>query len=372
MMAGRAGVRRSSGAPLASFFAAWLADDDASHWRAFAQRVPWASYQQDPAWAPIEECGERPGVRKVFHFWSERAGEICLTALGVRRRLPLTARAFWEFNKGPTFVDVEVLDAWLAWLVGTLRRDAARIRIEPAMPLATGGDDVETLLERHGFVRRRSDGTWSTVMVDLRGDEEQLLASLSAQTRRKVKKSRLLGIAVRAEDSPSGWRVLSGLERELSRRAAVSPVDVVTLSCISRQWLKGGTGGTLLVAYRGEEPLAAGLVIAYRDTAYLPLIACSPSVRDLPLSHLLVWEALEWARHHGRTVFDLEGYSQMARPGDVLWGVNQFKRGFAQGRQPTKAVAIHELVFSPALVTAAGAVRSLQAKRRVVARGGGE
>jgi hypothetical protein len=147
----------SSGEPLRSFFAAWLSDDEVVRWRAFAERVPWATYEQDPAWARIAEGGGQSRLRRASFFWSERGGEICLTALGVRRRLPLTKRAFWEFEKGPVFLDAAVLDEWLTWLTGTLRRDVARLRIEPGMPLAAGGDDVETLLEWHGFVRRRSE-----------------------------------------------------------------------------------------------------------------------------------------------------------------------------------------------------------------------
>ena len=94
------------------------------------------------------------------------------------------------------------------------------------------------------------------------------------------------------------------------------------------------------------------------------MIPSSRRNRRLPAGHLLVWEAMRWAKQHGCTCFDVDGYSMMARPGDALWGVNEFKRGFAPREQPSKCVAIHEKVFSPAIVAAATTVRRMQAWRR--------
>lgn len=359
----QAGSARS---PLQFCFAAWLDSDQVLRWRKFASLIPWADYQQDPMWAEVEECGCPSGERRTFFFWAERNGELCLTALGVRRRLPVPGRVFWEFRRGPLFVDPEVLDEWLTWLDRTIGRETARLRVEPSLPLDAGGDDVESMLEGHGFVRRRAIGTWSTLIFGIEKKEDQLLASLSSQTRRRIRKSISVGIDVRLEDDVDGWTMLSELQTLLSRRAPVSPIDVPTLACISRRYLAGGAGGTVIVARRECVPLAASLILVYHDVAYLHMLASSPAERNLPLSHLLVWRAILWAREQGCTSFDLEGFSQLARPGDSLWGVNQFKRGFARGAPPTKAVAVHEKVYSPFIVMAASTLRSWQARGREV------
>jgi lipid II:glycine glycyltransferase (peptidoglycan interpeptide bridge formation enzyme) len=118
------------------------------------------------------------------------------------------------------------------------------------------------------------------------------------------------------------------------------------------------------VARHEGEPVAAALIIAYRGTAHLSMIPSSRRHPKLPASHLLVWEAMRWAKAQGCTTFDVDGYSMMARPGDNLWGVNEFKRGFAPREQVSKCVAIHERVFSPAIVASAAALRRLQSRRR--------
>ena len=331
----------------------------AQAWRSFAERVPWAHYRQDPAWAEVE-CGAGGDSRAPVFFWAERGDEIRLTALGIRRRLPVPGRVFWEFDKGPTFLDAADLDEWLTWLRGRLGREAARLRLAPPMPLEQGGDDVETALERLGLERRRVLGGWATLLVDMSPDETALIKSFRSATQRSIRKSVRLGIEVGVEDEPRGWSVLVDLENELAQTTQVSAVDRERMSRISRCWLRGGMGGTVLVARHDGEPLAAALVIRDRRTAFLPMIPSSRRHRELPASHLLVWEAMRWARAQGCATFDMAGYSLVARPGESLWGINQFKRGFSKLDGLSKCVAIHEKVSSPLVVASAQAIRDAQ------------
>lgn len=354
----------SRDAALRYFHAARLSDAQRDRWREFADRVPWAHYLQDPAWAEVERSGSGAGSRQPFFFWAEDDGEICLTAIGVRRRLPIPGRTFWEFKKGPTILDGAVLDGWLAWLADDLGHEVARLHVEPAVPLDDGGDDVETALERCGFVRRRALGTWATLLIDIDRDEDQIFSTFRPQSRARIRKSGALGLEVGAEDTPEGWSVLSGLDAEMAQRAEVRPISPDTVARVSRHWLANASGGTILVARHDSDPVAAALIITHRETAHLSMIPSSRRHRKLPASHLLVWEAMRWAKAHGCTAFDVDGYSLMARPGDALWGVNEFKRGFAPREQPIKCVAIHERVLSPAIIASAGAMRRLQAWRR--------
>ena len=335
-----------------------------SRWREFAEGVPWGHYRQDPTWAEIERGDQEAATHEPYFFWAERDGSLRLTAVGYRRRLPVPGRSFWEFPKGPTFRDAEALDEWLPRLLARLGREAARLRLAPPVPLLDGGDDVETALERHGLVRRRSLGGWATLVTDISGDEDDVLRSFRSATQRAIKKSLRLGIDVNEEDAPSGWDVLAGLETELARWTPVGPARPADIERTSRLWLKDGAGGTVLVARHQGEPLAAALVVTHRGTAHLPMIPSSRRHRELPATHLLVWEAMRWARSHGCSALDFSGYSLVAQPGDPLWGINQFKRGFAGLDQLRKSVATHELVRSPLVVASARAIRDAQARWR--------
>ena len=221
-------------------------------WRTFAQGVPWAHYRQDPAWAEIAHGGE--GATQPHFFWAERDGALRLTAVGWRRRLPVPGRSFWEFDMGPTFRDLDALDEWLPSLLARLGREAARLRMAPPVPLLDGGDDIETALERHGLVRRRTLGGWATLVTDISRDEDEILRAFRSATQRSIRKSQRLGIEVNVEDSPAGWAALSALQTELARR---TPVDRLTRRRRAHQrlWLRQGSGGAVLVARYRESRL---------------------------------------------------------------------------------------------------------------------
>ncbi len=337
--------------------ATYLDERQQADWRAFAARLPWSHYQQDPGWAAIESRDRGMHARRPLYFWASRGSEIKLTALGVRRQLPIPGRVFLEFNRGPLCGDADVLDNWLGWLSVWGGRSAARIRVQPALPLHQGGDDIETVLERQHFARRRILGVWTTLTVDLDRPEEEILADFRPETRRALRKSVRLGLQVSDEDAPEGWAALASLQSDLAGRQPVERVDRDDLARISQAWLAGGRGGTVLVVRLNGEPLAAGLVIVYRRTAYLPLVPSSTRHREVPSSHLLVWEAMRWAKSHSCGTFDFVGYSMTARPGEALWGINQFKRGFASLDHLSKSVAVHERVCDPFVVGVAAAAR---------------
>jgi hypothetical protein len=354
------------GTGLKFFCAAHLDSGQAARWRELASRVPWAAYQQDPTWAEVE-CPP-DGRRRALFFWMERDDALVLTALGVRRPLPVPRRVFWEFTSGPTFLDVDALDQWLPRLEQGLGREAARIHMAPPVPLQAGGDDVETVFESHGFVRRRLLGGWATMVVDLSLPEDVLLRSFRSATQRSIRKSTRLGIVVVQQDTQAGWDALSALEAELAARTGLRVVRPDELERISRLWLRKGEHGTVLLAALGDEPLAAALIITHQGTAHIPLIPTSRRNREVPASHLLVWEAMKWAKTHGCTRFDFSGYSLVARPGDTLWGINQFKRGFGGADAIQRSVAIHELQGSPLVSASAQAIRRAQAAWRLRTR----
>ncbi len=345
----------SQGEALTFFCAPKLDEDQVARWHEFADRVPWAHYSQDPVWAETERDRGGMASGEPWFFWAEAQGTICLTAVGIRRRLPIPRGIFWKFDKGPTFLDAAVVDEWVSWLLPRIGRGAARVRMAPATPLDSGGDDVETILERQGLIRRRAQGGWATLLIDISGEEDEIFAGFRPATQRSIKKSLRLGIEIQPADEPEGWAAIAALQAELALPGTVSSIDEARIGRVSRDWFRGGSGGTVLVARHQGEAVAAALIVTYRGTAYLPVIPSSRRHRDLPAAHLLVWEAIRWAKQHGYTALDFEGYSLVARPGEPLWGINQFKRGFSSLDGVKKSVAVHEIVFSPTAVALAGA-----------------
>lgn len=350
-----------------SFCAPRLNDHQLERWRTFIRQCPSARYTQDPLWGEVERRGTGLHSRRPHFFWCEQDGRICLTAIGVRRRLPIPGRVFWEFENGPNVLEPTVLDAWLGWLLSSMGRETARLIVQPAMLLDEIGDQMETVLDARGFARRRTFGVWSSLVVDLDRTDDQMLGSFHRKTRRTIRQAENLGVVVAAEDSPEGWSALAALDAEMAARAPVRPIDPGFVKAISRHWFAGGARGTVLVARHQGQPLAAQLLVTYGSTSTGRVMPSSRRHTNVPTSHLLLWEAMRWAKARGCTEYDTGGYSFSARPGEPLWGVNTFKRGFAPKQKPLKFVAVHERVFSPLIVSSAITLRRFQTWSRLTA-----
>jgi len=341
-----------------------LCADQAKRWEEFVAASPSRHYKQAPRWAEVERRDDRFEVRRPLYFWCESDGELVLTGLAVRRRLPGTRYSFYEFNRGPVFRDQEILNDWLEWALPTLRRDAVRLRLAPQWLLAEGGDDVETVLERHGFRRRRMMGMWSTLLVDISANEDAVLHGFRRQARQNIAKCQKAGLTVLAEVDDAGCETLSGMHADMALRVGVRPLPVSAIERVSRCWANDGADGTVLIARENDRPVSGALVISYAGTAYLQTMASATDHGGLPTSHLLVWEVIRWAKAHRCDVMDFCGYSLVAQPGESLAGVNQFKRGFAPGTEPTRLVAPHEILLRPVLHEVYAAARRAETKYR--------
>ena len=272
-----------------SFCAPRLSEDQRERWREFIGQCPCARYTQDPAWAEVEHSSAGPRGRSPYFFWCERDGRICLTAVGVRRRLPIPGRVYWEFENGPNVLEPAVLDEWLGWLPSALGRGAARVLLQPAALLDETGDQMETILDARGFVRRRTFGIWSTLIIDLDRPEEEILGSFRPKTRRTIRRAADEGVVVATEDTPEGWAALVALGAEVAARAPVQPIDPRFVKAISERWLAGGSRGTVLVVRHQGEPIAAKLVVTYRldgDRALDAFVETSREDPDEPYPHL--------------------------------------------------------------------------------------
>ena len=331
---------------LRSFASDRLSKDMAEAWQVFRESLPDVNYRQDPRWAEVSSTEERWLKRRPTYSWSED-GALVLTAVILKRTLPVPGRYYYDVPRGPVFASPEVFERWLSWALSRMEHDAVRITMAPQWELRNGGDEIETILERAGFVRRRTLGDWATLIIDISEPEDAVLQSFRRQARQAIRKCQEAGMEVVLGDTPSGRASCAALIREMSEHTPLGIYSEAALERASSGWFAGGEGGTILLARTGEQVMAGALVLRQGTRAHLVSLPSGRGSSKLPTSHLVVWEAVRWAKSRGCTTFDLEGYSLVARQGEALWGVNQFKRGFAPGVAPTTYVAVHEKIVRP-------------------------
>jgi lipid II:glycine glycyltransferase (peptidoglycan interpeptide bridge formation enzyme) len=191
-----------------------------------------------------------------------------------------------------------------------------------------------------------------TIIVDLHGTEDDILACMKQKTRYNIRLAQKKGVTVRP------WDDLPAFHRMILITGGRDGFGVHNLDYYQRAYeLFHPTGmAELLVAEYEGKPLAALMVFTRGRRAWYMYGASSDEERNRMPTYLLQWEAMRWARSKGVEAYDLWGVpdvdeetleAQFVKRSDGLWGVYRFKRGF--GGELKRAVQAMDRVYNPFL-----------------------
>ncbi len=202
------------------------------------------------------------------------------------------------------------------------------------------------ILSRHNIQPPR------TLIVDLRGTEDEILARMKQKTRYNIRLAGKKGVAVRA------WDDIPAFHKMLLVTGGRDKFGVHSLEYYRRAYELFHSAGMceLLVAEYEGRPLAALMVFARGRRAWYVYGASNDEERNRMPTYLLQWEAMRWARSKGAEEYDLWGVpdeeeetleANFESRRDGLWGVYRFKRGFGGGLK--RAVQARDRVYMPRL-----------------------
>jgi len=191
-----------------------------------------------------------------------------------------------------------------------------------------------------------------TIIVDLRGTEDDILARMKQKTRYNIRLSTKKGVTARP------WDDLSAFHQMMLVTGGRDDFGVHSLEYYQRAYelFHPIDMAELLVAEFEGKPLAALMVFARGKRAWYIYGASNDEERNRMPTYLLQWEAMRWARSKGAKEYDLWGVpdedeetleAQFAERNDGLWGVYRFKRGF--GGELKRAVQAMDRVYNPLL-----------------------
>jgi lipid II:glycine glycyltransferase (peptidoglycan interpeptide bridge formation enzyme) len=191
-----------------------------------------------------------------------------------------------------------------------------------------------------------------TIIVDLRGSEEDVLARMKQKCRYNVRLAVKKGVTIRT------WDDLEGFHRMMAATGGRDGFGVHSLEYYRRAYDLFHPEGMaeLLVAEFEGRPLAALMVFARGKRAWYLFGASTDEERNRMPAYLLQWEAMRWARAQGCEEYDLWGVPDedeadleagFENRSDGLWGVYRFKRGF--GGQVRRARQAVDRAYNPLL-----------------------
>ncbi len=321
-------------------------------WDSFVAAHPRAHLLQLSAW----------GVLKAGFGWQpERValvddrGTIVAGAQILFRRLPYRLGTLAYIPYGPLvdWSNRELVRSLISAIDRTAKkRRAALLKIEPGFRLS----DVD--LAAYGF--RPSPQTVQpprTVVLDISGDEEAILARMNQGTRRNIRKSEKFEVQIR-----TGTRAeVSSFNRLLAETGGRDEFGVHTpvyYEFAYNIFASQGRAALILGSYAGQD-LAGIMVFAVGDWAWYLYGASSGAERQRMASYGVQWAGIQWARSKGARWYDMYGIpdadpetleAQFETRDDGLWGVYRFKRGW--GGEVLRSVGAWDRVYNPIIYAA--------------------
>ena len=307
-------------------------------WEAFLRAHPQAHILQTATWARLKAAFGW----QATPFVVGRSGVLVLW-----RGLPLG----WQLGyvpRGPVGDWTPAL--WDAVDAEARRRRAVLVKVEPdlwqedAQARWGPGPPPGFVASTHSVQPPR------TIVIDLRGDEDALLARMKQKTRYNIRLAARKGVVVRP------WEDVDGFYALLQATAQRDGFPLHPAAYYRRAYdlfHPRGQAQLLVAEYQGE-PLAALMVFRRGPRAWYFYGASSNRHRNKMPTYLLQWEAMRWAKAQGAVEYDLWGIpdadeadleAQFTHRRDGLWGVYRFKRGF--GGQVRRTAGPWDRVYRP-------------------------
>jgi len=191
-----------------------------------------------------------------------------------------------------------------------------------------------------------------TIIIDIRGSEDEILAKMKQKTRYNIRLAEKKGVTVRA------WDDIESFHKMMLVTGGRDGFGIHSLEYYRRAYgllHPKGLGEILVAEYEGK-PLAALFVARNGHRAYYLYGASTGEERNRMPTYILQWEAMKWAKARGCEEYDLWGIpdedeatleTNFESRHDGLWGVYRFKRGF--GGELKRATQAMDRVYNPLL-----------------------
>lgn len=317
-------------------------------WDAGVQSLPDAHILQSWVWGEFKsEYGWRP-TRLAWHA----GGRVLAAAQVLERPWPSggwpLARVLYV-PRGP------ILDWSMRDLAAAVRRDlqimakerrAIFIKIDPEIPLLVSnpaedppvaqeaGETVRDELHSEGWIASADQVQFrSTFRLDLRIEEDALLARMKPKTRYNVRLAERRGVSIRPA-AENDFDDLYAMYAETSvRDGFVIRPKAYYREAWGRPW-RAGRAQPFLAEVEGRA--VAGLILFhFGSTAWYFYGMSRSAERERMPTHLLQWEAIRWAKRRGLKTYDFWGAPDSSDPEDAMFGVYRFKAGFGAAHVQT-------------------------------------
>jgi lipid II:glycine glycyltransferase (peptidoglycan interpeptide bridge formation enzyme) len=313
-----------------------LGEPDQIAWNNFVKEFTPPHFEQSTFWAKARQSvGWIPSVL-IFRKETEIVGGAQVLA----RRSRFLGQIGYV-SHGPLLKNLPEADP--LWLAHQIREAGHKGKFTYlALDLPYDGDAMIPPLRQVGFRPHLqqlppSGLPEATLVLDLRGDIDSILAQMRASTRYEIRKGAKKGVRVRRgnrADLPLFWDMLV----ELCTRRNCTP-NVPGIAFLNSLWDQfSSVGGIeLLVASGDDQPIYCMVLLRLGGWSWAWRVGATAKCSSYHGAQVTYWEAIKLAKEKGLQVFDFLGIyagqngtiiGKQAVDGNPYQGITFFKLGF--------------------------------------------
>lgn len=185
-------------------------------------------------------------------------------------------------------------------------------------------------------------------VLDIRPGSEELLAKFKMTWRQNVRSAERKGVSIREATSEADFDAYYNLLKLTSERDAFFIHSKDYHKEILRQFADKGDA-VLYLAEHENEAIAAKVLIRFGDWCWDMFGATSNTKRNLKPAYLLQYRCFQWAQAKGCSFFDFRTIPEILEPGEEMWGVYEYKKGFGGFSRlniPTQDYIYRPIIYS--------------------------
>lgn len=283
------------------------------------QSYEWGEFKRTLGWKPI---------RLVF----ERDGKVAGASQFLTYNTPLVPGVLMYCPKGPwlSWGDEEEVGAYFDGVRAVARRLGAHtVKIEPEVT-EEQTEVKELLFSGIGFRRFRWNVNHKTTMVvDLGGTEEEILAGMKRTPRYNVRLAARKGVRVVQDDSDEAVKTFWRMHGAMVERKDFWSRSYDYYGALWKALHEAGRAHLFFANHEGDR-LAGAIFFTFGSKCIYMLATSTLEKRNLKPYYLLQWEVMRWAKEHGMTHYDMWGIPSPEKLTEAhpLYGVYKFKEGF--------------------------------------------
>lgn len=297
--------------------------DDLATYQPWVSSHPQGSLWQSLEWKTYQEAlGRKTRIYAAFHGAQMEASALVI--------IDKTIGGFstWDIPRGPlraASCDSKATSDFMETMIRDAQKDRClSMHLSPAELLEARSSKLEASI--------RHEQPEATRILDLKLDDEALLAQMHPKGRYNIKVAQKNGVTVKQSEDIDAYIALA---QKTSKRDGFTVPSKHQL----KTFLTKLPGSFLLFAYadetRNAEPINVQTPIAglmgtiWQGTGYYYYGASDHTHRALMAPYLLQWEAIKLCKEHGCKHYDLLGIAPPGSGDDHHWsGISSFKEKF--------------------------------------------